>query len=160
MSLSTEGIGEHEGSDPVSVGPSLRMLLPVLTPAEQTVVEWLLRKENFIESPTISEAAKILGVSQPLLVKVARRLGYSGFKTLRSAVMAYHNLPQIGMDQDLSRDDSIDEIKRKIFQATRQVLDEVQSITPPDVIGEAARIFYEGRQRGYLWSRRFCRCLL
>jgi DNA-binding MurR/RpiR family transcriptional regulator len=51
------------------------------------------------------------------------------------------------MHQDLSRDDSVDEIKRKIFQATRQVLDEVQSITPPELIEEAAKIFFAGEQR-------------
>lgn len=149
MGVIDDGVDDHPavGRDPMAVGPQLRMLLPTLTPAEWTVADWFLRRENFTKSPTIGEVATALGVSEPFLVKVARRLGYPGFKALRTALLAYHSIPQIEMHQDLSRDDSVSEIKRKIFQATRQVLDEVQSITPSEVIEEAAEAFYAGKQR-------------
>lgn len=82
-----------------------------------------------------------------MVVKVARRLGYGGFKDLRADLLAYYAHLKVELDEDLSRDDSVAQIVRKVFAAERSALEEVESILDIDAIGEAARIFIKARHR-------------
>lgn len=82
-----------------------------------------------------------------MVVKVARRLGYGGFKELRADLLAYYANLRVEIDEELRREDSIPQIVRKVFATERSALEEVESILDIDAIAEAARIFIRARHR-------------
>jgi DNA-binding MurR/RpiR family transcriptional regulator len=131
----------------MAVAAHIRMLLPALSQGEQNVATWLLERGNLTNNPKIGEVAAALGISEAMVVKVARRLGYSGFKDLRADLLAYYSHLKVELDEDLSRDDSVAQIVRKVFAAERSALEEVESILDINAIGEAARIFMRAKHR-------------
>jgi DNA-binding MurR/RpiR family transcriptional regulator len=59
-----------------------------LAPAERAVVDAVLADPARIAFGTVAELATRSGTSGPTVVRVARKLGYSGFKELQAAVQA------------------------------------------------------------------------
>ena len=82
-----------------------------------------------------------------MVVKVSRRLGYGGFKELRAELLAYYSHLKVELDEELSQEDSISQIVRKVFATERSALEEVESILDIDAIAEASRILIKARQR-------------
>ena len=138
---------ESKTRDHMAVAAHIRMLLPALSQGEQTVALWLLERGNLTNNPKIGEVATALGISEAMVVKVARRLGYGGFKDLRADLMAYYANLRVEIDEELRREDSIPQIVRKVFATERSALEEVESILDIDAIAEAARIFIKARHR-------------
>ncbi len=133
--------------DHMAVAAHIRMLLPALSQGEQNVALWLLERGNLTSNPKIGEVAAALGISEAMVVKVARRLGYGGFKELRAELLAYYANLRVEIDEELRREDTIPQIVRKVFATERSALEEVESILDIDAIAEAARIFMQARHR-------------
>ncbi len=112
------GIRDH-----MAVAAHIRMLLPALSQGEQTVALWLLERGNLTNNPKIGEVASVLGISEAMVVKVARRLGYGGFKDLRADLLAYYAHLRVEIDEELSREDSVAQIVRKVFATERSALE-------------------------------------
>ena len=76
--------------DPRTVGPRIRMMLPELTASETRITEILLRKDGDAAAllKAIAEEAE---TSEAIVVKTAKRLGFSGYKELRAALQAYQD---------------------------------------------------------------------
>ena len=136
-----------EKRDHMAVAAHIRMLLPALSQGEQAVALWLLERGNLTNGPKIGEVAEALGVSEAMVVKVSRRLGYGGFKELRAELLAYYSHLKVELDEELSQEDSISQIVRKVFATERSALEEVESILDIDAIAEASRILIKARQR-------------
>ena len=148
--ISRDRTGQQENvrsRDHMAVAAHIRMLLPALSQGEQAVALWLLERGNLTSNPKIGEVAAALGISEAMVVKVARRLGYGGFKELRAELMAYYANLRVEIDEELRREDSIPQIVRKVFATERSALEEVESILDIDAIAEAARIFIKARHR-------------
>lgn len=131
----------------MAVAARIRMMLPALSQGEQTVAGWLLQRNNLTSNQKIGEVASALGVSEAMIVKVARHLGYGGFKDLRADLLAYFGQLKVEIDEELSHEDSVAQIVRKVFASERGALEEVESILDVDAITEASRIFLRAHQR-------------
>ena len=70
-------------ADPRTVGPRIRMMMPHLTPMEARVVETMLAKRDFSEHTALKEVAASAAVSEAMVVKIAKKLGFSGYKDFR-----------------------------------------------------------------------------
>ncbi|GAL24561.1 transcriptional regulator of D-allose utilization RpiR family [Vibrio variabilis] len=70
--------------------PNIKMRLPSLTRTEQSIAENFLQPHFLQKSTSIKEVAERLGVSTALIVKVSKKLGFSGFKQLKDALNAHH----------------------------------------------------------------------
>ena len=73
-----------------------------------------------------------------MIVKIAKKLGFDGFKDFRAGLVDYNRLPTADLHQELAPDDSDAEIARKVFRTSIQALEETLSILDPRAFERAA----------------------
>ncbi|MER8707096.1 MurR/RpiR family transcriptional regulator [Mesorhizobium sp. M1088] len=137
------------GLDLKAVGPRIRMMMPHLTPLEAKVVETVFGRRGFDETIQLKQIAEEAGVSEAMVVKIAKKLGFSGYRDFRTAVYEYSRLPTAEMHQELSVDDSSAEIVQKVFRTSIQALEETLAILDMDDFDRAADLLYRARNRDF-----------
>jgi RpiR family transcriptional regulator, repressor of rpiB and als operon len=135
--------------DPRTVGPRIRMMMPHLTPLESRVVERILSRRDFGTGTSLKTVADDAGVSEAMIVKIAKKLGFDGFKDFRAGLVDYNRLPTADLHQELAPDDSDAEIARKVFRTSIQALEETLSILDPRAFERAADMIFHARQRDF-----------
>jgi len=137
------------GNDPKAVGPRIRMMMPLLTPLEARVVETVFGHRDFDETTALKQIAEEAGVSEAMVVKIAKKLGFSGYRDFRTAVSEYGRLPTAEMHQELSADDTSAEIVQKVFRTSIHALEETLAILDMDAFDRAADLIHGARQRDF-----------
>lgn len=125
------------------------MMIPRLTPLEAQVVEQILVFPDFSTATALKDVAMRGGVSEAMVVKIAKKLGWSGYRDFREAVCAYNALPTSEMHRALSLTDSTEEIVRKVFRTAAQALEETLAIFDFDAFSKAAEALHFARQRDF-----------
>jgi DNA-binding MurR/RpiR family transcriptional regulator len=134
-------------SDPRTVGPRIRMMMPHLTPLERRVVDMILGRRDFDETTSLRTIADDAGVSEAMIVKITKKLGFAGFKDFRSGISEYNRLPTAELHQELSPDDSGGELAQKVFRTSIHAIEETLSILDPEALERAADLIFAARQR-------------
>lgn len=138
---------DPDDSDPRSVGPRIRMMMPLLTPREAHVVEAILGMHDFDASTPLKAIAEATDVSEAMVVKITKKLGFDGYRAFRAALAEYNRLPAAGMHQDLSPDDTSREIVQKVFRTSIHALEETLAILDLDAFDRAVDAIHGARQR-------------
>lgn len=119
------------GARPTATLAALRGLLPSLTEAEAAVARAILKDPAASAKAPIDELAKAAGVSTATVVRMARTLGFEGFRDFRMALIADVSRGPNPVMRDVQPGDSAMEIARKVFTAdidaialTLELLDE------------------------------------
>ena len=133
--------------DPRTVGPRIRMMMPHLTPLEGRVVEMMLGRRDFDETTSLRTVAEDAGVSEAMIIKITKKLGFAGFKDFRTGIVDYNRLPTAELHQELSPDDTGAEIAQKVFRTSIHALEETLSILDPEAFEKAAGLIFAARQR-------------
>jgi RpiR family transcriptional regulator, repressor of rpiB and als operon len=136
-------------ADPRTVGPRIRMMMPHLTPLEGRVVEMMLGRRDFDETTSLKTVAEDAGVSEAMVVKIAKKLGFAGFRDFRTGIVGYNGLPTAELHQELSPDDTGVEIAQKVFRTSIHALEETLSILDPEAFEKAAGLIFTARQRDF-----------
>lgn len=136
-------------TDPRTVGPRIRMMMPYLTPLEARVVEMMVGRRDFDETTALKTIADDAGVSGAMIVKIAKKLGFSGFKDFRTGIVDYNRLPTAELHQEISPDDTSAEIAQKVFRTSIHALEETLSILDPDAFERAVDLIAKARQRDF-----------
>ena len=134
-------------SDPRTIGPHIRMMMPHLTPLEARVVDMILGRRDFGGATSLKSIAEDAGVSEAMIVKIAKKLGFTGFKDFRSGITDYNSLPTAELHQELSPDDTGPTIAQKVFRTSIHALEETLSILDPVAFERAAELIHGARQR-------------
>lgn len=132
--------------DPRTVGPRIRMMLPALGPSEARIAEVVLRlaaDQDF----TLRRVAGEAGVSDAMVVKTAKKLGYDGFRELRTALAGYKGQSTVDLHEEVRPDDPAETILRKVFRTSIQALEETLAILDVRAFERAAELIHKGRQR-------------
>ncbi len=134
--------------DPRTVGPRIRMMLPEMTPSEARIAEILLRggADDSIPLKRVAEAAE---TSEAMVVKTAKRLGFAGYRDLRTALLAYKRQPHVDLHQEVKPDDSAEMIVQKVFRTSIQALEETLAILDMEAFRHAAELIHGARQRDF-----------
>ncbi|TKI06127.1 SIS domain-containing protein [Martelella alba] len=130
----------------LAIGAKIKMSLSLLNTTERGIAEWLITKGNVGRETSIRYVALSLNVSEPLIVKVAKKLGYTGFRELRQALWSYFLSLPFDKEQEIAEHDSIETVMDKIFNNAIHSLKEARSIADPAVINQASRWIYSARQ--------------
>ena len=133
--------------DPRSIGPKIRMMTPSLTPLEARVVESVFGRKDFSDGTSLKQVADTAGVSEAMVVKIAKKLGFSGYRDFRQNVAGYVRLTGDDMKEELSPEDTGREIIQKGFRASIQALEETLAIADVEAFERAADLIHGARQR-------------
>ena len=131
-----------------TIGPRIRMLMPELTPSEMRVAEIMLRSAAD-DGLQLKQVAADASISEAMVVKTAKRLGFTGFRELRSALNAYKQLPNVDLHEDLGPDDSAEVIVQKVFRTAIQALEETLAILDMEGFKRAAALIHSANQREF-----------
>jgi RpiR family transcriptional regulator, repressor of rpiB and als operon len=90
-----------------------------------------------------------VGVSEAMVAKISKKLGFTGFRDFRAGVAQYIRLPTADLHQDLSPDDSSEQIVQKVFRSAIQALEETLAIRDMNAFERAADILYRASERNF-----------
>lgn len=123
------------------------MMMPHLTPMETRVVDTVLGRPGFSDTTPLSSVAEDAGVSEPMVVKVAKKLGFGGYRDFRAAISLYNTLPSSDMHRELSPEDTTPQIARKVFDTSILSLQETLAILDMAAFDRAVDLIAGARQR-------------
>ena len=130
----------------LSLIPSIRMKREGMTITEKRVVDWLLDAAKFNKNTSLNTVANSINVSEALVVKVAKSLGFSGFRELRRQLT--DSFTKNPLDTiELSNQDTVQDLVDKVFNISLQTISEGKAILDSNVISEAAKCFFNAKNR-------------
>ncbi|CAN1489537.1 RpiR Transcriptional regulators [Paracoccaceae bacterium] len=135
--------------DARAVGAQIRMKLPALTPLEAKVAADILARKDIDESMPLREVATGSGVSEAMVVKVAKKLGFAGFREFRQGLVDYYRSDTAALHAEIGTDDTSGEIVQKVFRTAMQALEETFAILNLAAFDRAADYLHRARQRDF-----------
>lgn len=125
------------------------MALPSLTPLEAKVVKSVLERKSFDETTSLKEVAEGAGVSEAMVTKISKKLGFNGYRDFRAGVAEYLRLPTADLHQDVAPEDSSEQIVQKVFRSSIQALEETLAILDMGAFDRAADILHRAYHRNF-----------
>lgn len=120
------------------VGPRIRLAMNDLTEKEKQIVRGCLALGSDLQHFSIQEIAARHHVSSAMVVKTAQSCGFSGFKEMKDALVAYSQLPVVDLHEELNPDDDAATVVGKVFNTAINALQETLAIFDFDAIARAA----------------------
>lgn len=128
------------------IGPQIRMMLPELTPKEGLIAQYLLNQGAAISHMTISVVATTHQVSEAMIVKLAKRLGFTGYRDLKLKLTQYAQLPTTELFEELSASDTTGQIVNKLFRTSIQAIEETLAVLNLEDVERAVEILLRAKQ--------------
>lgn len=135
--------------DPRAVGAQIRMRLPSLTPLEGKVAAAILDRKDIDAATPLKEIALVTGVSEAMVVKVAKKLGFAGFREFRQGLIDYYRSDTAGLHAEILPDDTAGEIVQKVFRTAMQALEETFAILDLKAFDRAVDFLFQAKQRDF-----------
>ena len=135
--------------DPRAVGAQIRMRLPSLTPLEGKVAADILARKDITDAMPLREVATGSGVSEAMVVKVAKKLGFAGFREFRQGLVDYYSSDTAALHSEISETDTAGEIVQKVFRTAMQALEETFAILDLDAFERAASFLHRAGHRDF-----------
>jgi DNA-binding MurR/RpiR family transcriptional regulator len=125
----------------------LQSVYSSLKTAEKRAADFMLKSPEKITENNITEAAGMAGCSEATLVRIAKRLGYSGYPELRSSIIKSdsNEIPYSG----ISTSNSDGDIIRKVFMASIRAIEDSLNMLDIDCYVKAIEILK--RAKKVLW---------
>lgn len=125
----------------------IRMAVPSLTETERAIANYVLGLGPHIRHTTISEVAQANGVSEAMIVKLAQKLGFDGYRDLKHTLSLYSQSPVAELHKEINPDDDAETSISKVFSTAIQALQETLSVLDLAQFERAADTFFHARQR-------------
>jgi DNA-binding MurR/RpiR family transcriptional regulator len=135
--------------DPRAVGAQIRMKLPSLTPLEGKVAADILARKDIDETTPLREIALKSAVSEAMVVKVAKKLGFDGFRDFRQGLVDYYRSDTAALHAEIGEADAAGEIVQKVFRTAMQALEETFAILDLEAFDRAADYLARAKQRDF-----------
>ena len=132
--------------DTYAVGARIRMMRPTLTPLEARIVDAVIN-QPFDRNTPLRQVSQDANVSEAMVVKTAKKLGFDGFRDFREQISNYNGLPSAALHQEISSDDSAADILSKVFNTAIQALQETLAIIDVPTFEKVVDAIYRARQR-------------
>ena len=135
--------------DPRAVGAQIRMRLPSLTPLEGKVAADILARKDITEVMPLREVSQGSGVSDAMVVKVAKKLGFAGFREFRQGLVDYYSSDTAALHSEIGPNDTSGQIVQKVFRTAMQALEETFAILDLAAFERAADFLHRAKQRDF-----------
>jgi RpiR family transcriptional regulator, repressor of rpiB and als operon len=127
----------------------LRAHLSSLTPLETSVLFTLLHRRTTGDDTLLKCAAGETGVSEALIVKIAKKLGFEGFRQLRESLGEHNRLSQADLHEELCLAEGARGHLRKVLHASVRALEQGLASISPEALEQAADCLHAARQRDF-----------
>lgn len=111
--------------------------------AERRVADFVLEHPQSVVNKTITEIAEQSQSSEATVVRFCRRLGYKGFQGLKIAIAQEMVPPIQAMYEGITPDDSIEEIKNKVFYNSIEALQDTLKLVDNESLTSAINAISE-----------------
>ncbi|MDZ4393886.1 MurR/RpiR family transcriptional regulator [Cypionkella sp.] len=135
--------------DPKAVAAQIRMKLPSLTPLEAKVAGDIMARKDIDAATPLREVAEKSAVSDAMVVKVAKKLGFAGFRAFRQGLVDYYKSDTAALHSEISAQDSASEIVQKVFRTAMQALEETFAILDLAAFERAVDYLHHAGQRDF-----------
>lgn len=136
-------------TNPQAVAARIRMAMPSLTPREGRVVTVMVGMTEMNESTSLRDVASDADVSDAMVVKIAKKLGFTGFRQMRAGLIDYNRSDSAALFHELSPDDDTGQIIEKVFRTSVQALEETMAIIDVAAFERAASLLAGARHRDF-----------
>jgi RpiR family transcriptional regulator, repressor of rpiB and als operon len=126
----------------------LRAHLSSLTALEAGALFTLLHRATG-EDTLLKCAAGETGVSEALIVKIAKKLGFEGFRQLREALGEHNRLAQADLHEEFCLAEGACARLQKVLHASVQALEQGLAHVSPEALERAADCLHAARQRDF-----------
>ena len=116
----------------------MNSVLPDLGAAERRVATYVAENPDSVVGQSVTEVANASGVSDATVVRFARRLGYAGYQGLKIAVAREQVPVWQNVEDDVSPQDDISAIKKKVFSHSIQALRDSYALVDDEGLKQAA----------------------
>ena len=99
-----------------------------LSPSETRVADFILNEPNPISQMSVGELARRVGVSEPTVIRLCRRLGYKGFRDFKDALLTRVSPSNTVLHREISTSDSPQLAASKVLESCARSLLDVSSI--------------------------------
>jgi DNA-binding MurR/RpiR family transcriptional regulator len=141
---------KKEAQSPVpSFAALLRERLSSLTALEACALFTLVHRGATGQDTLLKCAAGETGVSEALLVKIAKKLGFGGFRQLREALGEHNRLAQADLHEELYLADGACARLKKVLHTSVRALEQGLQRVSPEALERAADCLHIGRQRDF-----------
>jgi RpiR family transcriptional regulator, repressor of rpiB and als operon len=120
-----------------------------LTPLEARVISVILSQCTIDDKTLLKMVADETHVSNALLVKIAKKLGFDGFRALRAALAKQNQLPLAKARQELSDHPTARALAEKARGASLKALEDAFSLIHFESLELAAQWVQSARQRDF-----------
>ncbi len=121
-----------------------------MTAGEKLIADRLLLDDAPVEFFSVSDLSAEAGTSESTIVRFSRRLGYSGFTSFRKAwfseMVAKSQAENELTYQRLTSNDSINDVRRKVFALMKGTLEDTINDLSPEAFDEATRRIASARR--------------
>jgi RpiR family transcriptional regulator, repressor of rpiB and als operon len=126
----------------------LRERLSSLTSLEGAALFTLLHRATG-EATLLKCAAGETGVSEALIVKIAKKLGFEGFRQLREALTEHNRLAQADLHEEFCVAEGASARLQKVMRTSVRALEEGLTRVSPEALERAADCLHAARQRDF-----------
>lgn len=100
----------------------IRSLIPELTRSEAAVAEYIAASPDEVINLSVSALADACSVSEPTVVRACRNLGFSGYQSLKIALIQNASMPIQLEGEEVTAKDGMASAIRKVFAAASDAI--------------------------------------
>lgn len=115
----------------------IRIAQPNMAKGAQRIADYILAQPDDIVRMSVTELSEATEVSEGSIINFCRSIGLSGFQHLKLSLAQEIVQPVQFIHEDVSRDDDMDMICRKIFHSGIQALRDSLSVLDPSSMSRA-----------------------
>lgn len=125
----------------VSIRLKIKSLYNGLSAKEKIIADYVLEDPISVAHNSISDLSAELNVAGSTLFQFAKKLGYSGFKEFKMAILVQeNNFPTTSIHENIEIDDNELTIAQKVFDSNIKTLTNTKNILQLDNLKKAAEI--------------------
>ncbi|WP_336970158.1 MurR/RpiR family transcriptional regulator [Sphingobium aromaticiconvertens] len=118
----------------------IRIAQPGMAKGARRIADYILEQPADIVRMSVTELSEAVGVSEGSIINFCRSIGLSGFQHMKLSLAQEIVQPVQFIHEDVSREDDMDTICRKIFHSGIQALRDSLSVLDPHAMGRAVDV--------------------
>lgn len=124
----TSHIGIENSKAPYEIIVRLSSVYSSLKTAEKKAADFFLTNPDFVAYSPITEVANRAGCSEPTFLRLARKLGYTGYTDFKEAIISADKKTPHTLQRTFEQGDSTEDTIKKVFMFSIQAMEDTLNI--------------------------------